>query len=161
MWLLLLINVSIFTGALYVLQQDEEFPAVTTKGNIISLKQSGNIKRMTPAEYGLQLRKQTVLLLIEPQVDFHNKSGSCPVAGAEMDTDAYAELIRDHVQDIDDIVIVLDSHQVRQLVSIQLYFVFSFLLTENAYCPFIVLGGRRWFWSWPASRHHHLRNRCG
>ncbi|KAG5177283.1 hypothetical protein JKP88DRAFT_265053 [Tribonema minus] len=50
-----------------------------------------------------------VLLIIDPQVDFH-PGGSLAVAGADADAERIAAFLRRHEQDIDDVVVTLDSH---------------------------------------------------
>jgi nicotinamidase/pyrazinamidase len=55
---------------------------------------------------------KTVLLIIDPQVDFH-PGGNLAVPGANEDSARTAQMIMDHVEDIDEIYITLDSHHVR------------------------------------------------
>eukprot|EP00904_Undaria_pinnatifida_P003287 jgi/Undpi1/1295/HiC_scaffold_11.g04687.m1 len=49
------------------------------------------------------------LLIVDPQVDFH-EGGSLAVPGACADAARIARLIVDHSQDIDEVVVTLDSH---------------------------------------------------
>ena len=55
------------------------------------------------------------LLIVDPQVDFH-EGGSLAVPGACADAARIARLIVDHSQDIDEVVVTLDSHHVSALV---------------------------------------------
>jgi hypothetical protein len=96
-------------GALHVSQQ-EQFPELDGCGRIRALKLARHPNRKPECDHR---KNDTVLLLIEPQADFHSIMGSSPIAGAEEDTHSFAELIRDHISKIDGIVVVLDSHQVR------------------------------------------------
>lgn len=50
----------------------------------------------------------TILFIIDPQVDFH--TGSLKVPGAEEDSVRIAEMIKENMDSIDEIVISLDSH---------------------------------------------------
>jgi hypothetical protein len=100
---------NIIVGSLCVCQQGD-FPELDNKGSIISLKPKRAPRLVHTAKYNNQ-KTGTVLLLIEPQIDFHSR-GPCPVSGAEEDTEAFAELIHDHGSEIDEIVIILDTHQV-------------------------------------------------
>ncbi|CAM9436216.1 unnamed protein product, partial [Hapterophycus canaliculatus] len=51
----------------------------------------------------------TALLIVDPQVDFH-EGGSLAVSGAAEDAKRIAGLIRDHGEQIDEIIVTLDSH---------------------------------------------------
>lgn len=53
----------------------------------------------------------TALLVVDPQVDFH-EGGSLAVPGAIEDAERIAQFITDHCNDIDELVITLDSHHV-------------------------------------------------
>ena len=52
------------------------------------------------------------LLVIDPQIDFH-EGGSLAVPGASEDAKRIARLIREHAQEIDELVVTMDSHHVR------------------------------------------------
>lgn len=52
------------------------------------------------------------LLVVDPQVDFH-EGGSLAVPGALADSKRIAGVIRDHAEDIDELVVTMDSHHVR------------------------------------------------
>lgn len=52
------------------------------------------------------------LLVVDPQVDFH-EGGSLAVPGASEDSERIARLIRDNAEDIDELVVTMDSHHVR------------------------------------------------
>lgn len=54
----------------------------------------------------------TALLIIDPQVDFH-EGGSLAVPGASVNAERIAQLITDNCQNIDEMVITMDSHNVR------------------------------------------------
>ena len=65
-------------------------------------------------------RKITALLIINPQIDFHEGSvgetnyypkGSLAVAGSHKDCHNIKVLIEENMNDIDDIVVTLDTHQ--------------------------------------------------
>ena len=60
---------------------------------------------------------KVVLLLVDPQVDFH-PGGSLAVAGADLDSDRIARLILSKKNEIDEIVVTMDSHHVKQCVSL-------------------------------------------
>ncbi|CAN0267303.1 unnamed protein product [Ascophyllum nodosum] len=49
------------------------------------------------------------LLVIDPQIDFH-EGGSLAVPGASEDAKRIARLIREHAQEIDELVVTMDSH---------------------------------------------------
>lgn len=51
------------------------------------------------------------LLVVDPQMDFH-EGGSLAVPGASADAVRIARLIVDHSNDIDELVVTLDSHHV-------------------------------------------------
>jgi len=53
---------------------------------------------------------KTILLLIDPQVDFH-PGGSLGIPGADEDSDRIAELINTRGEGIDEIYVTMDSHQ--------------------------------------------------
>lgn len=53
---------------------------------------------------------KTALLIIDPQVDFH-EGGSLGVPGATEDTRRLCEFLRQHKDSVDDIFVTLDSHQ--------------------------------------------------
>jgi hypothetical protein len=65
----------------------------------------------------------TTLLIIDPQIDFHpeggqgtpfyHAQGSLAVAGANEDSERTAKLILDNINDINEIIVTLDSHHVR------------------------------------------------
>lgn len=54
---------------------------------------------------------RTALLIIDPQVDFH-EGGSLGVPGATADTQRLCQFVQQHRDDIDDVFVTLDSHQV-------------------------------------------------
>jgi nicotinamidase-related amidase len=60
--------------------------------------------------------KKTVLLIIDPQVDFH-PGGSLAVNGADEDSKRAAEMINNNINEIDEIFVTLDSHHVSQSLS--------------------------------------------
>ncbi|CAM9858424.1 unnamed protein product, partial [Laminaria digitata] len=51
------------------------------------------------------------LLVVDPQMDFH-EGGSLGVPGASADAARIARLIVDHSDEIDELVVTLDSHHV-------------------------------------------------
>lgn len=53
----------------------------------------------------------TALLIVDPQVDFH-EGGSLAVPGAGDDAERIAHFIADRCNDIDELVVTLDSHHV-------------------------------------------------
>lgn len=53
--------------------------------------------------------KNSTLLIIDPQVDFHF-GGTCAVQGADEDAEKIAELIKDNIDKIDEVFVTLDSH---------------------------------------------------
>lgn len=53
----------------------------------------------------------TTLLIVDPQVDFH-EGGSLAVPGALDDAERIAHFIANHLNDIDELVVTLDSHHV-------------------------------------------------
>ena len=59
-------------------------------------------------------RSRTTLLIIDPQVDFH-PGGSLAVAGADQDSERIANLILQFINEIDEIYVTLDTHQVSSL----------------------------------------------
>lgn len=77
-------------------------------GNILSCS---SVKPIPVPETIAIPQVKSVLVLLEPQFDFHNGGGSMPISGAEDDSEAFAELIKDQIQNIDSIVVVLDTHE--------------------------------------------------
>lgn len=53
----------------------------------------------------------TALLIVDPQMDFH-EGGSLAVPGATADAERIARFITDHSDDIDELVVTLDTHHV-------------------------------------------------
>lgn len=53
----------------------------------------------------------TALLIVDPQVDFHER-GSLAVPGASADAERIARLISESCQNIDELIVTLDSHHV-------------------------------------------------
>lgn len=74
-----------------------------------SLRRLLNLSAALEEDAGLE---GTALLIVDPQVDFH-EGGSLAVSGAADDAERVARLITDHFEDIDTIVVTLDSHHVR------------------------------------------------
>lgn len=56
--------------------------------------------------------KKVILLIIDPQVDFHD-GGACSVPHASEDAERIAELISQNISLIDEIIVTLDTHHVR------------------------------------------------
>jgi nicotinamidase-related amidase len=54
-----------------------------------------------------------IMLIIDPQMDFHPPNGTLGVPGAQEDSERTAAFIREHIDEIDDIFVTLDSHHVR------------------------------------------------
>jgi hypothetical protein len=83
-----------------------------------SLKKVGETSRFffeleqTSDSWTNQERKQVVLLIVDPQIDFH-PGGSLAVQGANEDSERIAAFIRKNVNAIQDIYVTLDSHHVR------------------------------------------------
>ena len=57
-------------------------------------------------------RAKMYMLIIDPQVDFHPPTGSLAVPGAEEDSERTAAFIREHMDEIEEIFVTLDSHHV-------------------------------------------------
>jgi len=55
-------------------------------------------------------KSRTTLFIIDPQNDFH-PGGSLAIATANEDSSRISELINQHGDDIDDIIVSLDTHQ--------------------------------------------------
>ena len=58
---------------------------------------------------------RVVLLLVDPQNDFHDKddrhpAGSLQVPGSSADSKRIAAMIREHIHRIDDVYVTMDSH---------------------------------------------------
>ncbi len=66
------------------------------------------------SEFGMPKHK-LVLLIIDPQVDFH-PGGSLAVPGANEDSERIAQFIYKHASAIDEIYVTLDSHHVRHVL---------------------------------------------
>ena len=58
-----------------------------------------------------QINMTVILLIIDPQNDFH-EGGSLAIPGAMEDTKRIAALVEAHGDDIDEIYVTLDSHHV-------------------------------------------------
>lgn len=59
--------------------------------------------------------EKVILLIIDPQRDFHEKdasgyTGSLAVTGALKDSERVAEMIKNHINGIDEIIVTMDSH---------------------------------------------------
>jgi len=66
-------------------------------------------------------KEKTILLIIDPQKDFHDTkivqpdykyAATLPVSGSTKNAKEIAKMIKDHVTDIDEIYITLDTHHV-------------------------------------------------
>ena len=64
---------------------------------------------------------KTILLIIDPQKDFHDTkkvdssykyAATLPVSGSTKNAKEIAKMIKDHVTEIDEIYITLDTHHV-------------------------------------------------
>lgn len=78
-----------------------------------------------------------IMLIIDPQMDFHPPNGTLGVPGAQEDSERTAAFIREHIDEIDDIFVTLDSHHVYLILSD-----FDCLLcinVENAHCSWSIL----------------------
>jgi len=72
--------------------------------------QKQEIKTQEPYDKSFAYKKGgTALLIIDPQVDFH-EGGSLAVAGAKADSSRTAKMIQDHLAEIHQISVTLDSH---------------------------------------------------
>lgn len=78
-------------------------------GEEYSMRRLSNLSAVLGAEPSLG---GTALLIVDPQVDFH-EGGSLAVPGAVEDAERIAHFIADHFNDIDELVVTLDSHHVR------------------------------------------------
>lgn len=67
------------------------------------------------------MSEKNILLIIDPQIDFHpaggvgslaHPQGSLAVAGANEDTHKISQLILKNIEKFDEIVVTLDSHHV-------------------------------------------------
>mmetsp|Transcript_13727 Transcript_13727/g.22884 ORF Transcript_13727/g.22884 Transcript_13727/m.22884 type:complete len:313 (-) Transcript_13727:325-1263(-) len=58
---------------------------------------------------------QAVLLIIDPQIDFHEPGGSLAVPGSEIQAGRIAKFIEKHKMDIGEIFITLDSHHKKHI----------------------------------------------
>ena len=56
-------------------------------------------------------KNNNILLIVDPQIDFH-PGGSLAVAGANEDSARTASLILSNINDIDEIYVTMDSHNV-------------------------------------------------
>lgn len=107
---------------------------------------------------------RTVLFIMEPQVDFY-PGGKCggkgPVGDDQQAADRMAEFIYSHIDDIDDIVITLDSHNVglsfccpfRYHLAVTL--LCAYLTTEDTRGARGVLGGQTWQRTATEHADHH------
>lgn len=69
------------------------------------------VSRLTAASEADVSLGGTALLVVDPQMDFH-EGGSLAVPGASADAKRIARLITDQCQNIDDLIVTLDSHHV-------------------------------------------------
>lgn len=109
-------NKSIIDGDLdhekdeFPLEDTNESPRNDDFGNEEASERNSPEKPPPRREY------RVVLFIMEPQVDFY-PGGKCGCKGASDDTEAaerLADFIHAHMEDIDEIVVSLDSHNVRQ-----------------------------------------------
>lgn len=104
------------------------------------------------------------LLIIDPQIDFHPEGGhgdlyhppgSLAVPGANEDSQRTADFIRDHINDLDDIFVTLDSHHVCSRFICYGLFVMCISLLEKSHCSWYYLG--RFTWKRPSSIYSNLQ----
>ena len=81
--------------------QEEDDPNESERNAAAALAAAGLKKNKPPVKI--------VLLVIDPQVDFH-PGGACPVPNANEDSERIAELISMNVEGIDEIFVTLDTH---------------------------------------------------
>lgn len=126
---------------------------------------------------------RNILLIIDPQIDFHpeggsgalfHPNGSLAIPGANEDTSRIATMIKEHLQNIDEIFVTLDTHHVINIIylivvakkrhilsnSRQFFALFIplFLLPENTYCTCNVLGECKR--TIPSTVHSNYSCRC-
>ena len=92
-----------------------------------------------------------ILLIIDPQNDFHpaggdhllaHHQGSLAVPGANEDSSRIANLILSNITEIDEIYVTLDSHHVSSnIFQRPLFFFISnlYIYTEKSYCTWNIL----------------------
>eukprot|EP01036_Dinobryon_divergens_P022312 gene22312-30556_t len=67
-----------------------------------------------PRNLNVKEDKQIILLIIDPQIDFH-EGGSLAVPGSTEDAKRIARMIMDHLDDIGEIFVTLDSHHKKHI----------------------------------------------
>lgn len=112
-------NKSIIEGDI---EMEEEFPitdeeVASPRGELFHEDENDeNSSYHSPAKPVVKRREyRVVLFIMEPQVDFY-PGGKCGARGANNDTEkaeVLADFIHSHMDDIDEIVVSLDSHNVR------------------------------------------------
>jgi nicotinamidase-related amidase len=87
-------------------------PTKESRDSIISKKENSSpTKEGRDSIIGKKEKKpkNSTLLIIDPQVDFHF-GGTCAIQGADQDSEKIAELIKENIDKIDEIFVTLDSH---------------------------------------------------
>lgn len=106
-------NKSIIEGD--VEDEKDEFPLEDTEESPRDFVDNDEVsERNSPEKPPPRREYRVVLFIMEPQVDFY-PGGKCGCKGASDDTEAaerLADFIHAHMDDIDEIVVSLDSHNV-------------------------------------------------
>lgn len=79
-------------------------------------------------------KAKSILLVIDPQVDFH-PGGTLAIAGANEDSARTASLILKNVDEIDEIYVTLDSHHVSATIYDNFLLVFDYVFHEIHFLP--------------------------
>ena len=85
-----------------------------------------------PLKQEVYVSKRNILVLLEPQVDFHS-GGSCAVPGADENSQNIASFLIRHKENFEEIIVGLDNHH----VYIYLYHYYSFSSTCSHVIPYI------------------------
>ena len=109
-------NKSIIEGDIEV---EEEFPitdeeVASPRGELFQEDENDQESYHSPVKPAPRREYRVVLFIMEPQVDFY-PGGKCGARGASNDTEKaeiLADFIHSHLDDIDEIVVSLDSHNV-------------------------------------------------
>jgi cytoskeletal protein CcmA (bactofilin family) len=98
-------------------EETHEFPLESPQKDALEAEEEFEEHQPSPVKPPPRRQYRVVLFIMEPQVDFY-PGGKCGAKGSRDDAEAaerLADFIHAHMDDIDDIVITLDSHNVRLL----------------------------------------------
>jgi len=162
-------NKSIIEGDIEV---EEEFPitdeeVASPRGELFQEDENDQNSYHSPVKPAPRREYRVVLFIMEPQVDFY-PGGKCGARGASNDTEKaeiLADYIHSHMDDIDEIVVSLDSHNVSFSLFVVSFFIrllnCSPLSTAHPRGTQGILGRQEWQFSLYQHVNHDARSADG